>query len=235
MKKISYYHLNHSIEPKIVGNINDSEYNTQVDNFIDPENNDENRFDLYKGFNYYEHISKKLDLTKFKTHNKAKMTDCMSTRFFSTDGFFISDKLSKLLNRFDLENSQLLDCLITNKDQHHNYYLLSFLDAKDIFNYKKSIFGIVSGLDKVDKSIELKFNDSEELKNKKKELYFETNGENTITPLKIILTKNVDLFKSSIDKSILISERLKNDIEKNKITGFDFKNRKTQTEFYEDF
>lgn len=235
MKKVNYYHFSPSIEPKIIGNINDSEYNTQVDNFVDPENNDENRFDLYKGFNYYEHISKELDLTKFKTHNKTKMTDSMSTRFFSTDGFFISNKLSKLLNGFNLENNQLLDCVITNNDQKHNYYLLSFLDAKDIFDYKKSTFGIVSDLDKIDKDVELKFNNFEELKNKKKELYFETNGESRVAPLKITLTKKIDLFKSSLDKSILVSERLKNDIEKNKITGFDFKNRKTQTEFYEDF
>jgi len=82
---------------------------------------------------------------------------------------------------------------------------------------------------------EIKFSSQKELSDKSREIFFEKNILPEIVPLKVTITKPIDLFKSKLDMNIWVSERLKNKIEESGLTGFDFERSEVKTEFYEDF
>ncbi|NQY30685.1 MAG: hypothetical protein HRT69_14600, partial [Flavobacteriaceae bacterium] len=235
MKKINFYKLNYSIDLNVVGKIYRKELNYQIQEFVDAENTDEERFNLYGGGDS-SHISNELDMTKFKTHNNAIMTDLMSSSFFRKQGCFVSDRFVELLEKFNIEESKVLDCVITNKEKTYNYKILSVVATAENINLEKSIFRIIEDLvsNPEIKETGVKFNSLEGLADKTREVYFETDGEFKIEPITVILNKETDLFQSELDYKILISERLKNKIEESGLTGFDFERSEVKTEFYED-
>lgn len=232
MEKVNYYHFSTSMDPNIVGDINRVEQNYQIEEFIDSENNNEERFDKYHYFDSDKHINNNLDITKFKTHDKAKMTDLMSTSFFPNKGYFASRYFVELLKGFHTEGIEILNCIISNNNKQYDYYLISTVGSEKYINIEKSTFGIFENEELIE---EVKFSNSEELSNKSREIFFEKNILPDIIPLKVILTGSVDLFKSNLDMSVIISERLKNEIESKSLTGFDFHKFEMKTEFYEDF
>jgi len=120
MNKINYYKLGTSMDADEIGKVSDREFLTQIIEFIDTENIDKKRLDLYQGFTS-EHISSEIDMKKFKTHKHAKMTDLMSSHFFGNNGHFISKRLVNVLSDFNVEESKLLDCVITNKNNRYDY------------------------------------------------------------------------------------------------------------------
>ncbi|WP_299769047.1 hypothetical protein [uncultured Dokdonia sp.] len=236
MNKINFYKLKYSIDLKIVGNIYNTELNYQIEEFIDNKNNDKERFDLYRGGDS-DHINSNIDMTVFKAHNNAIMTDLMSSSFFRQNGYFISNRFAELLKEFNIEESKLLDCTITNKQKKYSYKFLSIIATSKNINIENSTFRVIedTAYNPVIKENNIKFNSLGDLADKTRETYFETNGEFKLEPIRVILNRSTDLFQSELDYTTLISERLKNKIEYEGLTGFDFERAKLKTEFYEDF
>lgn len=225
MKKVNYYRINYSVDKKITGT-----KDSQIINFIDPENNSVERTKNYSyiGLN---HIDSSLDFTKFKTDDKAKKTDILSSNFFSSY-HIISEKFKKIIEHFTFHNIIFLDSVVTFKNDKYNYFILSIIETIDIVNFSKSTFI----LDRFSPAlrfggdiIEVTSNDDYSLKSSK--IWDEKGFGYGLIPTKIILNYMSDLVKLPFGITI-ISENLKQKIEEEKLTGIVFE--ETDIEFYLD-
>lgn len=140
-------------------------------------------------------------------------------------GWLISKDLKFLLEEFKIpEPYYFYQSKLLFKDEKLDYYIFQFA-GKLIFeetllqiDYTKTIFW-----DPV-KKLEVIVNDEKEFLSRYKEIYKENGGlENGIQNKKLILKEAFDFFPmQTFMKDNIVSERLKNSIEKNKIKGFEF-------------
>ena len=223
MKKVNYYKISYSVDKKITGT-----KDSQIINFIDPENNSVERTKNYSyiGLN---HIDSSLDFTKFKADDKAKRTDILSSNFFSSY-YIISKKFKKIIEDFTFHNIIFLDSVVTFKNSKYDYFILSIIETIDIINFSKSTFI----LDRLSPAlrfggdiIEVTSNDDYSLKSSK--IWDEKGFSYGLIPTKIILNYMSDLVKLPFGIT-LISEELKQKIEEEKLTGVVFE--ETDIEFY---
>lgn len=229
MKKIKFYKISYSINPKIVGQLS-SYPNTQINGFIDPGNNSTERTDKYQ-YNGLTYIPEGVDMHKFETDRNARITDIMSSLFFASQGFFISSKLNEILNSFILSNVKVYETTVFHKKSILNYYFLDFIRTYDIVNFKDSIFvgdhsvpTMRSGGEEI--SV-LSFEDYKEkgrLLRKEKGFAFE------LIPVKLSLNYSSDMLQFPFSGLKYVSEQLKQKIEEEKLTGIEFE--ETEIEFY---
>ena len=223
MKKVNYYKISYSVDKKITGT-----KDSQIINFIDPENNSVERTKNYSyiGLN---HIDSSLDFTKFKADDKAKRTDILSSNFFSSY-YIISKKFKKIIEDFTFHNIIFLDSVVTFKNSKYDYFILSIIETIDIINFSKSTFI----LDRLSPAlrfggdiIEVTSNDDYSLKSSK--IWDEKGFSYGLIPTKIILNYMSDLVKLPFGIT-LMSEKLKQKIEEEKLTGVVFE--EIDIEFY---
>ncbi len=223
MKKVSYYKISPSVDKKITGT-----KESQIINFIDPENNSVERTKIYSYIGL-DHINTSLDFTKFKADDKAKVTDILSSNFFSSY-YIISEKFKKIIEHFTFHNIIFLDSVVTFKTEKYNYFILSIIETIDIVNFSKSTF-IVDDLSPALRFggdiIEVTSNEDYILKSSK--IWKEKGFGYGLIPTKIVLNYMSDLVKFPFGMT-LISEDLKQKIEEEKLTGVVFE--ETDIEFY---
>ncbi|WP_269221583.1 hypothetical protein [Flavobacterium sp. IMCC34518] len=140
-------------------------------------------------------------------------------------GWLISRKLKDLFDTFYLpKHYYFYLSKLLYKGEKLDYYIFQFA-GKLIFeetllqiDYTNTIFW-----DPI-KKLEVIVNDEKEFLSRYKEIYKENGGlENGIQNKKLILKEAFDFFSmQTFMKDNIVSERLKNSIEKNKIKGFEF-------------
>ena len=157
----------------------------------------------------------------------AKLTDVLSTLAISASGFVISERLKMLLESYKLERHEFIPVDIISKDQTYNYYFLHFygLDMVHCLDYQQSIFRITKwGFE----DLGLKNFDSYE----SYQAYIKENNEDysLMIPIEHVVLKeefkDLDFFSvPKFHNEIFVSERLKQCLEDNHITGFSFEEK----------
>ncbi|UUC47167.1 imm11 family protein [Flavobacterium cerinum] len=223
MKKVNYYKINYSVDKKITG-----AKDSQIINFIDPENNSVERTKKYSYIGL-DHVDSSLDFTKFKADDKAKVTDILSSNFFSSY-YIISEKFKKIIEDFTFHNVRFLDSVVTFKNNKYNYFILSIIERIDIVDFSKStlILDRVSPMLRFGGDI-IEVTSSEDYSLKSAKIWDEKGFGYGLIPTQIVLNYRSDLVKLPFGIT-LISEELKQKIEEEKLTGIVFE--KTESEFY---
>lgn len=229
MEKIKFYKINYSINPKIVGKL--PKYSdSQINGFIDPENNSVERTDKYqhKGLTY---IPEGIDMHKFKADDNAKITDLMSSLFFASQGFFVSNQLNEILNSFILSNVKVYDATIFFKESILKYHFLDFIRTYDIVDFSNSKFigDHSSPLMRIGGG-EISVLSFEDYKEKGRLLRNEKGFVFEIIPVKLVLNYSSDMLQFPFSGLKYVSEHLKQKIEEEKLTGVEFED--TNIEFY---
>lgn len=157
----------------------------------------------------------------FQLEPKAKLTDVLSQANISVYGLLVNKKLKDLLKKFNLIQHHYYKCLIKDhKGIIHDYYWMHIYDNSiiDKIEYAKSKFYLrESGFR--EKDIEL--NSFEDYKNKMEALGIHY----TVSADKLVLSSkfdnSLDLFNVPLftKKKIIISEKLKEELLSQKITG----------------
>ncbi len=180
-------------------------------------------FSLYEYRNRFpEYIP---DLDGIMLSGFAKLTDIVSHGFAH---FIISEKAKFVLEQFKLCPHRFYPLGLYKRKIKHNYFLLfTISDYSDFVNYARSTF-IECSLSNGEKAGYVSVTSKEDLL-KKRELIKEQrdNVAWTIWGDRIVLSsdfdRELDFFRiSRIDSATYISERLKNAMESNGLTGWDF-------------
>jgi hypothetical protein len=183
--------------------------------------------------------SKIPDIGSFVLYKSSKVTDFINGGFVSQYGLVISEKVKDILIKFNLGKHQFYPLKIKHKELvYKNYFLFKTLSSVDNFiNIKETLFykQRAMSFDAEDRT-DIIFNDQSEIddfikENKK----LDYNRQIGVYSKQIKLNANFpkhDIFylkkyQNSADSSLpLISERLKNELEKNGITGVLFEKTK---------
>jgi len=229
MKKLKYYRLNSSNNQDEIGFIYAQEVIYQINDFIDAENNTEERFEAYG--NIFGSINEELDLTKFKALDKAYMTDLMYSRFFWHECFY-SQKFAKLSKNFIVENSKLIPCNVHHRQNTHDYFLMQIEETNLMVDFEKSEFAIFDDLKETFKHVYEEKVTEDSFWDISRKIIADSENKLAIKPWKIILNKPSDLFNLELNGKIYISHRFKEAIEKEKLTGFEFTEQPLKVEFY---
>ena len=213
-----YYILDKSIDPKVVG----SDF-PQVYKYVKEYKPDAPRalYALYKfRTSFPDYIP---ELGGFKLSGYAKLTDFLSTPFMAT---LVSPKAKEVLQRYHLCPHRWYPCTIHSRKKIYDYFWLHIIsDNSDFVDYKKSTF---VEYDLHEKRGCIYVESKEEMLKKRKEIEEQNKGTNwTIWGDRIVMNskfdKSLDLFKiTRIDGSTYVSERLKDDILNNELTGYEF-------------
>jgi len=225
MKKIEYHNLNASILPNTTGVKSGKE---QIIDFIDDKNTTEERKAKYGDY-HLELLDDSFDLTKFRAHVQAKPTDILSSAYLSSDGFFLSKKAINIFSKYSINNFQYLKTLIHGHQCENWSYKYLNIGTSDIINFSSSRFIIKNIINNkiIDKII---INSIEDMIKKNQEFLYSGEFELAVKPQQIILLNEYDLLRPRIGNGILISNNLKNEVEKEGLTGFEF--IESDIEFY---
>lgn len=163
------------------------------------------------------------NLDYFIVHGKAKLSDLLSVAVIH-GGFLVSERFKNVLEQFNLAPHKFYPAKVQFRKQFHQYYWMHIIsDLTDQVDYPKSTFFVYHNYSKNIGYTEVK--SKEELIQKEKSLRENNPGKTlAIWSEKISLTSSfnraADLFKiGNFDSSYYISEKLKNKIISEKITG----------------
>jgi hypothetical protein len=159
-----------------------------------------------------------------RLERKAKITDVLSEVSIFGRGILVNEKVKSIIDNFDIGIHKYYDVILNTKKENISYYWLHLMstDTSKMINYKKSVFYWGNPLRK---GI-LNLDSYEDYLNKEEE-----NKDNVswmVSIDEIVLLKecnvNLDLFcfrEFVTPKELFISERLKNALIENKITGIE--------------
>lgn len=229
MKKVNYYKISYSIDQKIIGQLPEH-LDSQINGFIDPENNNVERTDKYqyKGLTY---IPEGIDMHKFKADDNAKITDFMSSLFFASQGFFVSNKFNELLKLFITCNIRTYEATVSFHENLLNYHFLDFIRTLDIIDFNSSKFVADHSVSVMRKGGEkISILSFEEYKEKGRLLRKEKGFAFELIPVALTLNYHSDMLQFPFSGLKYVSENLRQKIEKEKLTGMVFE--ETDIEFY---
>lgn len=212
MKKILIYELMYSVDKVITGSSDN-----QIIGFIDPENNSRERTSRYQEI-YYDFIEDNFDMKKFSGDKNAKPTDILSSNFLDMNGLFVSSAFAKLLEGFSMCCYKYMDVYIKYLSEKKDYRFLNLIMCPAI-NFEESSFFFEDRL-KEEQLEEIKLSSMQDFTDNIRKLRADKGYNFTISPQKLVLNKVYDLFKYEISGKILISEELKNAIERSDLTGY---------------
>ncbi|WP_298420554.1 hypothetical protein [uncultured Kordia sp.] len=231
MENLKYYRLESSSDIEEIGDIfAKSVY--QIHDFIDPDNNTEERFEKYSDFSGC--IDEELDLTKFAVMSQAKITDLLSARFFWHKCFYSADFIT-LSKKFTLENSKIIPCKVHHENDTYDYFLLELLRTLSIVDFEKSEFTIFDDIAEEPKYIYKDKITETTYFDVLRKIAKDSDYELTMKPTKVVLNRPSDLFFLRLDNGFYISNQFKEAIEKEKLTGFEFSERPLKFEFYKNW
>ena len=212
MKKVLTYELTFSVDKTVMGSSDN-----QIIGFIDPENNSGERSSKYQEI-YYDFIEDNFDMKKFSGDKKAKPTDILSSNFLVMNGLFVSSAFAGLLAGFSMCCYKYRDVYIEYLSEKKDYQFLNLIMCPAI-NFEESSFFFEDKL-KGEKLDEIKLSSLQDFRDNIKKLRADKGYNFTISPQKLVLSKMYDLFKYELSGKFLISEELKNGIEKSGLTGY---------------
>ncbi len=218
---MEYFIKEPSLEEKIIG----SDY-PQAYKFVKGYNPDEPRafFSLYKYKSSFPDYIPELD--GIMLSGSAKLTDFISGGF-SPQTLIVSEKAKSILEQYHLCPHRFYPMGLYKRKIKYNYYLFFIVsDYIDFIDYKKTSFveyNIVSG-----KKFGLVSIASKEELFFRREIFKKEKGiSQTIWGDKIVMNQSfdseLDFFEIRwIDANTYVSKRLKNAIESNRLTGWEF-------------
>jgi hypothetical protein len=219
---MDYYIVKESLTPDVIGN----DY-PQAYKFIKGYNSEASDaiFSLYKYKTTFPDFIPNLD--GIMLSGSAKLTDFVSHGFDSSC-FIVSEKAKKILEQYKLCMHQFYSLGLYKRNKKYNYFLFKIIsDYSDNVNYKKSTF-VEYNISSREKLSAVSVISREDLLHKR-QIVKEKTGKilQTIWGDKIVMNDSfdneLDFFEITIiDGNTYISERLKNDIERNELTGWDF-------------
>lgn len=213
MRKLNYYEISYSVDKKVTGS-----KDSQIINFIDPENNNPERMSTYS-YVGLDHINPNLDFSKFKADGKAIMTDVLSSNFFSSY-LIISERFKNFLEEFDLSNIRFLEITVTKNNEKYTYYIVSCIEDVEIVNFSQSTFIGDNSSPALRKGGDVIKTDSyDDYSKKATDIWYEKGFGFVLVPIKVALNYNSDMVKFPLGTGLLTSEKVKEKIEKEKLTG----------------
>lgn len=220
MKK--YYTINESLNPQIIG----KDF-PQVHNFIKTYNPDA-EYALLSLYDYFDEFPDYIpNLDGFKLTGSAKLTDFVSSAF-CPNLFIVSERAKHLLETYNLGSHRFYSLGLYKRNVKHNYYMLHIIinpDYTENVNYSQSVFKECSeysidenwGYHSISSRADF-FAKREELKMVGKNLWSEK------MVMEPSFDDSLDLFMIVyFNNDNFISERLKNAIEAEGLTGWEFK------------
>lgn len=210
MKKLVYHRLRFSTESKIIGIW--PQLDVPKHYFKVPDN-----FEILTSRHFPE---VKPNLENFIFKRGAKRTDVLSAYLPDLDiGVFVNQKFSDLLSDFDSKSARFYPCSLIAADKNgteqlveNPYSFLHVIHANEIIDFKQSVFE------------DLKTNQMTAVENQEQVSPF-------LYPVKLFLKETPDLFRSPFNIALLVSESLKQAMEKAAISGVWFEEFKGN-EFY---
>jgi len=189
---------------------------------------------------YPAHIqlpTKDISFYDFHVYKNSKSLDdfMRAVEINSTFGFFVSPKAKNFLEEFFLPNHQYYPVNIIHQNESHLYYFLLLVKCFSFINYKKSIF--ISSYEKNQELIVHSSEDLFELDERDNKCFPEVvptvNTKKGLNEKKIALLKELDIYKEIFGIDFYFSEKLKQRIEQEGLTGLEFKEQ-DDIEFYLD-
>lgn len=208
MKEIVYYKMQLSTEKEVVGTWPQLEV---PKNYFKVDNN-------FKILGFREFPINAPNLDNFIVKNAAKLTDVMSSDSpNSSIGIFVNEKIKELILSYNMKGGDFYKSTFVSKNleltkKEFNYYFLHLIECVQIIDFQKSEFEDLSTNTIVSVSKE---EDLPIFKRAKK----------------LVLKETPDIFRSPYKVEILVSESLKSEMEKMKISGIWFE-KYTWNEFY---
>ena len=161
-----------------------------------------------------------IDLSGFVFDSRAKVTDVLSCwMLFSSEGLFVNEKVKKLLNGFALKNCQYLEAIIHKGAELYNYQFLFVMHALNLVDFKASTIEAKHIADFRMEPISVEIKSSEDFLLQYKEYY---KKERKLAFKRVVLNDEVDLMRLPFNAHIYVSDRLRNEIECQQITGLRF-------------
>ncbi|WP_153398863.1 hypothetical protein [Chryseobacterium vaccae] len=161
------------------------------------------------------------DLNNFILHSKSKLTDNLSNNFvIESSGLFISQKCKEVFNEF-IVNGSFYPLTIHKPDEKYEYHFLWYeMGGKSKINCKDSDFIEFNTIEK-EYGKTIKICDFEDYKIKFRKLYTEKEDWDII-PKTLKFKRHFDI-TPAFRIGLICSEEVKNAIEGNQLTGFDFR------------
>jgi len=164
----------------------------------------------------------KIGELKADLNNRSILTDILSEVAFSSTGFVLNAKVKNIFSNYNLINHTYYPIFLTKDTKIFNYYRLHIFneDFNDNINYSESKFNVTHYGFKEDTMNLQSIDDYINFKTKYKTTK-DIESEFIYLSSKM---KEYDMFTIyPYDNNIYISEKLKKDLEKNNITGVEFK------------
>ncbi|KOY87187.1 hypothetical protein AD998_14455 [bacterium 336/3] len=177
---------------------------------------------------------KHIEFYEFKTWKSVKkLDDFMRTIEINPSlGFFVSPKAKEILKEFILPNHRYYPVNIIHKEETYSYYFLLIAIDNQPIQYSKSIF-----IDWMNDDTQLHVDSLQDLLEQKDgnpyfpETPFSLIPREYIREKKIVLSHHFDIYKEIFGIDLFFSEKLKQRIEQEGLTGLEFKEQ-TKIEFY---
>ena len=219
MKKVPYFNLKVSVDPKVVG------HSSQINGAKNIKKQDIDGFDSFVREDKFPERIPCSD--SFMLHPRAKLTDMMSNKYIDIpEGFVVNARFYNLLRTFNLSNVRFYDIKILAKRDIGDFKLLYIISSPEVIDFTRSVFQEADIMEKP-VGINCTFNTFDEFLQKYDEIYEKRS--NWVIPKTIALHKTPDMFRLPKGNYIFISELLKSAIIESAITGV--KITETQTEF----
>ncbi len=208
MKKITFFELSPSVDTKTTGT-----KKNQINDLLFGGDNGVPVYNKYQEF-YYDFLPDDFGMDLFIGNANAKRTDLLSSSFLDTSGYFISQKFENFLSDYKICNYKYMPITIKNLSENNEYRFLNLIKCP-LLNFEKSDFEVTYRKNpEKNHPITLKSNE---------EFLIESNNlpdySVHIAVKKAVIKQEIDLFKYEITGRKLISERLKNAIEKSDLKG----------------
>lgn len=161
------------------------------------------------------------DLNNFLLQPKSKLTDCLSSDFVTENyGLFIAEKCKQIFKKFKI-NGNFYNAIIHESDKKNSYSFLWYeYGAISKIDFKTSVF-VQYESNKEQYGETLSIDDFEDYKVKFRKLYTEKEGWD-IVPKTLKFNEYFDV-TPAFGIGLICNENVKNAIEENHLTGFDFR------------
>ena len=219
MNPKTYFKLTTSTDVEVIGRIYAQFNSHQISGFVDPENTDHARRSSYQ--ECFGDIDKTLDLHKFKTHPRARMTDLMSSDFFWRRCFY-SPRFVKLFANFIGEQVELIDCTVHHRGRAHGWHLMQIRPSLAVVDFERSEFGLYDAMRSHYVGPVTQTVTAQTFWDVFRHVSADTDNAVRLKARRVVLNTPCDLFHLDLDNGYYISERLRESIEAAGLTGFEF-------------
>jgi hypothetical protein len=163
-------------------------------------------------------------LAYFKITENAKITDVLSNIFFSMNvGFLASERCMNIIKKFNMTNHQFHFSKISGIPDDHKYYFFYLIEESQQINYNKSE---CCNTDFIGTKLSDPINISSYKEFTSTNIEIQKTRPGILSFTDVCLKNKLDILRLPGDSEIHISERLKNNLEDNNITGVFYKKAK---------